>query len=209
MSRVNVLSLLTLLLLVLPSHGAAQAGAWLQARGGVTVPTGDLADLEHPGVNVGGAVGLRLTDRLWVRLDGDASFLEGKRLPSGIDAPGINLVHGLAGIEAPLWPMRAGARAVELSASVSAGVTSVEVEAFADASGRPYATNRNTRPSLSAAAELHYPFSSRVGLTATGRAVRAFGDAADAEVSAFLDDEGAELNGVWYLPLSAGLRIRL
>lgn len=124
------------LLFALGAAGTAQAQAvdapkWtIDGRGGVALPTGDLADLalEDVGPSFGLGVGYHVHPRVAVRADGELSMFAGDDVAAGGTGPDVSLLHYTAGVDVELT--RPGAGPWDLTANVGAGATTWDTDEF-------------------------------------------------------------------------------
>lgn len=209
-SLVTVLLLVTSLT-VIPTAACAQA-AFVEGRFGVALPGGDLAEIERAGPVFGGGLGIFFTPRFSARLDVDASFMEGKRLDNGFEAPGINLVHYVAGLEAVVASPNYLGRSVDIYANLGAGGTRLEVEAFVAPSGlgegQTYASSENYL-TATGGLRLGYELSRSLELMISGQAYRVFADPKDTATLGAVTNGSSGIGSAWAFPITAGMRLRL
>lgn len=204
-----------LLVLIAPTSVAAQHRFSLEARAGGAVPAGELAELDAPGAQVGGGVGVRLHPRVALRVDFDASFLRGgKELESGARSPGVSLRHTIAGLEAVVGAPRL--RDVPLTVSVNAGAgrTLFDTEAFVVPFNRPEQGGQPFRiteryPTANAGVRASSRVSRRLDLVLSGQGFVTFTDEEDTALLALLSDEIESFGTAWSFPVSVGVRVGL
>jgi len=194
-----------------PSGARAQT-AFLEGRGGISAPTGEMARWVNAGPSFGAGLGLRLSRRLTLRADFDASFMEGERLERGGEAPGINLIHYVAGIETPLGGARSPISPLETSMSVFAGATTLEIEAFAIPHDRPqggqvFILSENYF-TAGAGFRAGYPLSRFLGVFVAARGYGVFADKEDTKILELLSDRAERFGTTWALPVAAGVRLQ-
>lgn len=150
------------LIVAAPAGGASaqEQGKWAaSARGGVAVPTSDLADLTDPGPTVGATVRYRVRSGIAVRVDGELDLLDG--LPAGAGEPATpdtELWRALAGADyrLPLGSPRIGLRVHALG-----GVTSYNTDVFPEivfepGTGDPVGDFSETYPTAAAGLTASY-----------------------------------------------------
>ena len=145
-----------------------------------------------------------------MRLGLDADVLEGRRLRSGEQAPGVNLNHFLVGAE---WVFSRGDIPLVASAIRGAGSTLLDVEAFVVPQGQPGAGQTpligESYASVHAGVQLAYRPGRRVELALGARAFRAFADEAETAAVATLSDEVEPLGAVWTVPITVRVNLWL
>lgn len=204
-----------LLAVALPANAAAQHRVLLEARAGAAVPAGELAELEDPGASLGGGAAVYLHPRVALRVDFDASFLQGdKRLESGAFSPGIHIFHTTAGIETVLASPRLGNVPVTVSANAGAGSARFDVKAFAVPFDRPQQggqTFRFTERYLTANAgvKVGYPINRNLDLVLSGQGYATFTDEEDTALLELLSDEIQRFDRAWSFPVTVGVRAGL
>lgn len=187
--RDTVGAALALALLVLPAGLAAQAPERpfsFNLRGGLNVPTFDIADVADPGASFGAGVKLRLDDRFFLRGNADFGFHPGAEVAAGVDGPDVDVFHYIAGVGYMLTPPRSPLYA---SVNLGAGAMSFDVDAPGVGSFTYFAVN--------AGAEVGYRMSDRVSIFFSPQGDIAFSD--EAEVGT---------GDAWVWPFTAGIEIR-
>ena len=188
----------------------AQDRVALLGHAGIAIPAGALSKMEGMGASVGGGIGVRVHPDVALRLGLDADILEGKRLRSGEDAPGVNLYHFLLGAE---WVLSSEDVPLVASATLGAGRTILEVEAFSVPQTQPGAGQtpliREGYVSVHAGAQLAYRPGRRVELALAARAFRVFADEAETAAVATLSEEVEPLGAVWTFPVTLRMNLWL
>jgi hypothetical protein len=179
-----------------PTPGKAQLN--FEARGGTSIPAGDLADLTDVGGSAGASIGYWIHPRLNLRLDGDVGILPSQRAA----LPDLRLWNYGAGLEASVL---SPASRLTLLARVGAGATTLDTDDFG---GRDLTL---TYFALNGGLTVGYDATRSINLFATGQAYVAFGD--EDELRA-LSSLAPELNGrgvdqLWSIPVQAGIRVTL
>jgi hypothetical protein len=158
---------------------SAMAQTAIEIRGGVNVPTFDIADAAKTGPSFGVGISKKATDRLWVIGDFDYGMHANKT--SG--GPDINVSHYIAKLG---WELNKGADSkwtVVLNAGAGAMNFSVD--------GGP----SFTYPAINVGAKLIYGFSERTSFVLSPQ-----GDIA------FSKKDELGTNNAWVWPFAAGLR---
>lgn len=189
-----------------PSRAAAQQRLSLEARGGLAVPAGDLADVVGVGGAFGGGFALRVHPRVALRADFDALFMEGEQRP-GVVLPGVNLFHTVAGVEVALVPAAAAADGrFTVTGNLGAGTTGLEIEAFVVPGGQTFVL-RERYFTANVGVRLGYALGRGVSVVMGGQGYLTFADDDD---TAILEPLSVEPFGrIVSFPVTAGLRIGL
>lgn len=128
------LGAVALLALGTAAPGAAQGmedSPWVvDGRGGISVPAGDVADLniDEVGYAAGLGAGYEVHPRVTVRADGLFERFSGDSPAGGDQAPSLNLYHYNAGVEVELTPPRTGR--FDVTANVAGGATTWDTDEF-------------------------------------------------------------------------------
>jgi len=188
----------------------AQDRVALLGHAGIAVPAGALSKMEGVGASVGGGIAVRVRPDLALRFGLDADMLEGRRLRSGEDAPGVNLYHFLVGAE---WVFSRGDMPFVASAALGAGRTILEVEAFSIPQGQPGAGQtsliREGYASVHGGVQLAYRPGRRVEFALGARAFRVFPDEAETAAVETLSEEVEPLGAVWTFPVTLRMNLWL
>ena len=156
----------------------------LDVRGGVAVPTFDIADVADPGPSVGVGVGVPLGERWTLRGTADFGFHD-SALEGG---PDVNVFHYIGGLgyelvsPTPDSPWR-------VSVNAGAGAMSFDV----DVEG----AETHTYFAINAGGEIEYLFSDNVSFLLSPQ-----GDIA------FSDEDEVGTDNAWVWPFTAGLSFR-
>lgn len=180
-------TLLGLAMLVMVPALAAQdetPGYWLEARGGSSVPTFDIADAVDAGPSFGVGVGLRVAPRVWLMGDADFGFHSGADLASGGSAPDVDVYHFMA--KAGFELLRPGASPWSVVVNLGAGALTF----------RPDGADAKTYPAINAGAKIAYRFSPRLAAVLSPQ-----GDIA------FTDEDVLGTDNAWVWPFTAGFRV--
>lgn len=108
-------------------RGAEGAEAYLAARTGADVPVSALNDVEKAGPTVGLDLGYRVSPRISVGLDGEADFLKGRTVASGIE-PDLNLYQYQGKVTALL--LSPGDEGLSVLGGIGVGATTVNSDSF-------------------------------------------------------------------------------
>ena len=178
-----------LMLLGLAATAGAQSAEHrvsLEARGGVNVPTFNIADAVDAGPSVGLGAGVRLTPKLWLLGDVDLGFHSGATLAGGGAAPDVKVYHYIAKLGYELLSERQSRWSVIINAG--AGALTFDT----DGGGS------NTYPAINVGAKIGYRLSPRVQLLLSPQGDIAFTKKAELGTS-----------NAWVWPFTAGVRLGL
>ena len=178
-----------LMLLGLASAAGAQSAEHrvsIEARGGVNVPTFDIADAVDAGPSVGLGAAVRFAPKLWLMGDVDLGFHSGATLAGGGAAPDVKVYHYIAKLGYELLSDRQS----RWSVIVNAGAGALTFDT--DGAGS------NTYPAINVGAKIGYRLSPRVQLLLSPQGDIAF--TKDAEVGT---------TNAWVWPFTAGVRLGL
>lgn len=182
---------------------AAEQRFSIQPRGGVAVPAGDLADVADVGPGVGIGFVYRLTDRLSVRVDGDADIFSGVDSEgSGPEGPDVSVYHYGAGLElAVLDPVNRWTVDVNLGA----GASTFDVDEFA--AGGSVVDLTETYFTANGGLQVGYDVTPAVNVFARGQAYLMFTDEDDTALFSAISSEvdPAGFDTAWSIPLSVGV----
>lgn len=172
----------------------AQQGIAMEARAGVAIPTGDLADTQEAGLTAGLGLGFDVGGRVAVTGDVElGTFGEGLDdvEPGSSVAADLSLWHVTGGIEFRLLDPTMTYWA--LSIHGGAGITAFDPD---PGEGHTYPTGR-------AGLKLGYRFSPDASFVFDVRTNVLFVDEADFQDTGFDVESGT----IWTLPVTAGLRL--
>jgi hypothetical protein len=175
------------LLAATPTLAVAQVEApkwYLEARGGSTVPTFDIADAVDAGPSFGAGVGVRIAPRIWLMGDVDFGFHPGADLVAGTPGPDVDVYHFMA--KAGVELLRPGTSPWSVVVNLGAGAVNF----------RPEGGEARTYPAINAGAKIGYQVSPRVTLLLSPQ-----GDIA------FTDEDELGTTNAWVWPFTAGARI--
>lgn len=168
------------------SAQAAGEGASFNLRGGVYVPTFDIADVADAGPGFGIGLKVPVSDRVFLRASGDFGFHSGAEVEPGVEGPDVNVYHYVGGLGVRLTPPDS-----RFYASVNAGAGALAFDV--DAEG----ADSFTYFAINAGGEVGYWVSDRVALFLSPQ-----GDIA------FADEDEVGTGDAWVWPLTAGIEIR-
>ena len=183
------ITVLALALLALPASLSAQVPERpfsFNLRGGLNVPTFDIADVADAGPSFGAGVKVRLSDRLFLRGNADFGFHPGAEVSPGVEGPDVDVFHYVAGVGYLLTPP---ASPFYASVNLGAGALNFAVDAPGVDSFTYFAIN--------AGGEVGYWLNDNVSIFFSPQGDIAFSD--EAEVGT--DDS-------WVWPFTAGIEIR-
>jgi hypothetical protein len=166
-----------------PSGVGAEPRVMLEARGGVNVPTFDIADAVDagPSVGIGGAV--RLAPRTYLMGDVDLGFHSGAGLPGGGSGADAKVYHYIAKLGYQL--IQPNASRWSLIVNAGAGALTFDVDG----------PGSNTYPAINVGAKLGYRLTPRFDIVLSPQGDIAFSK--DAEVGT---------TNAWVWPFTAGVR---
>lgn len=175
--------------LALPAPAAAQSssaeepGFSVEVRGGVNVPTFDIADVAEAGPSVGLGVGVALSERVWLLADGDLGFHGGEA-----GGPDVNVYHYIGKVGYDV--VAPGTSRWSFMVNAGAGAMSFDP----DAPG----ADTNTYFAINVGAKIGYALTGQVDLLLSPQ-----GDIA------FTDEDELTTDNAWVWPFTAGVRVRL
>jgi hypothetical protein len=193
------------LLLALPGAARAQQQFQIAGRGGIGIPTGDLADIADVGPTFGLKLAYRVHPRVALRVDGDVEILGGADLNSGAQAPDLTLWHYNGGVEVEV--LEPGRSPWSLAVNAGAGATTFDSDQFAGVSGGNDFSE--TYFSLNGGLEIGYDVQSNVRVYVAGQAYVIFADEQDTAAFAALSPEVNAFDTVLSIPVTAGVSIAL
>src|SRR5690348_8000660 len=155
----------------------------LEARGGVNVPTFDIADAVDAGPSVGIGADVRLAPGVYLLGDLDLGFLSGASLPGGGVGPEVKVYHYMAKLGYALVP--AGASRWSLIVNAGAGALTFDVDG----------PGSNTYPAVNVGAKIGYRLTPRLDLVLSPQGDIAFSKEAEIGTS-----------NAWVWPFTAGIR---
>lgn len=206
--QAGTVAMAALLVFGMVGSAEAQQGVTIEARGGIAIPTSDLSDLTDEGPSFGVGVNFPLTNRISVRVDGDADLLSGKDASgTGPAGPDINLYHYGAGLEFAL--VQPGASRWGIDVNVGAGATTFDSDEF-DVMGTMVDFSE-TYFTANGGLTLGYQVSERINVFVGGQAFIMFADEDDTAIFSAINSEldPAGFDNVVTIPLTAGFKIAL
>jgi hypothetical protein len=157
---------------------------YLEARGGSTVPTFDIADAVEAGPSFGAGVGVRVAPRIWLMGDVDFGFHPGADLVTGTPGADVDVYHFMA--KAGVELLRPGTSPWSVVLNLGAGAVNF----------RPEGGDARTYPAINAGAKIGYQVSPRLTLLLSPQ-----GDIA------FTDEDELGTTNAWVWPFTAGARL--
>lgn len=183
-SRADVILLMAAIAAIgLPAGLAGQGRVSFEGQGGISMPTGRLADVVDPGPNAGVQLAYRVSPRVALNLDGDVDLFSGVRLDSEIRAPDMRLWRYGGGLSADLLPSSRWS----LVTSAGAGVTRFSSDEFTVQGSTEEQRFRHTYFTSNAGLKLGYALGPRVTTYVGARGVWSAVDETDSEALAALD----------------------
>lgn len=158
-------------------------GVSFNLRGGIYVPTMDIADAADAGPGFGVGVKVPVSDRIFLRATGDFGFHSGAET-NGVEGPDVDVFHYIGGVGVRLTPADS-----RFYASVNAGAGAMTFDIDGVDSFTYFAIN--------AGGELGYWLSDRVSVFLSPQ-----GDIA------FSDEDELGTGDAWVWPFTAGIEIR-
>lgn len=158
----------------------------LEIRGGLDVPTFDIADAVDAGPGFGVGAGLKVSEKIWVLADLDVGFHSGADLGSGLEGPDVKVYHYIAKIGYEVVPPSESPWSVIINAGAGAMTFN------------PDGPGSNTYPAINVGAKFAYRVGNRVSLLLSPQ-----GDIALAKK----DELGT--SNAWVWPFTAGIRVAL
>jgi outer membrane protein with beta-barrel domain len=158
--------------------------AFIEARGGVNVPTFDITDAADPGASVGAGLGVRLTSRLWLLADADFGFHSGNELAPGVETPDVNVYHYMGKLGYELIATETSKWSFIVNAG--AGAMTFDVDGV----------DSYTFPAINVGAKISYELTPRFSFVLSPQ-----GDIA------FTDEDDLGTTDAWVWPFTAGIRV--
>lgn len=163
---------------------AAEAQMAIDLRGGLNVPTFDIADVAKAGPSFGVGLNHKLGDRLWLIGDADFGFHSGADLPGGGSGPDVMVNHYM--VKLGYVAMHRPDSRFSLVLNAGAGAMTFGVDG-----GSTF-----TYPAINVGAKLIYGLGSRVSLVLSPQGDIAFSKRSEVGTS-----------NSWVWPFTAGLRL--
>ncbi len=186
----------------LPRAALAQHEFQISGRGGIGIPTGDLADIADVGPTFGIKLAYRVHPRVRLRVDGDVEIYDGAGLNNGTEAPDLTLWHYNGGAEFEV--LQPGRSPWNVVVNGGAGATTFDSDRFS--SGGDF---NETYFTLNGGVEVGYHVRSNVRVFAAGQLFVMFADDQDTAVFAALSPEVNNFDTVVSIPITAGVSIAL
>jgi hypothetical protein len=165
----------------------ASAQVFLEARGGLNVPTFNITDVAKGGPSAGLGLGFHVTPELMVMVDGDFGSHPGADGLGGVSLPDVNVYHLIGKLGYRVYSSADGRLGIALNAG--AGAMMFDVDG---------ASSTETYPAINVGAKLTYALSPQFALVLSPQGNIAFSDE---------DVVGTSNSWVW--PFGAGLRVTL
>jgi hypothetical protein len=177
-------------LLTFPSAAQAQTDTrrvTLEARGGLNVPTFDIADAVDAGPSFGVGAAFQVRPRVYLLGDVDLGFHSGADLAGGASGPDVKVYHYMAKLG---YQLLAETSSSPWSLIVNAGAGAMTFDVDGGSS--------NTHPAINVGAKIGYRLSPRVSLLLSPQ-----GDIA------FSKEDELGTSNAWVWPFTAGIRVGL
>ncbi|NIM52220.1 MAG: outer membrane beta-barrel protein [Gemmatimonadales bacterium] len=176
--------------LAVPSSATAQShnqGFFVEARGGVNVPTFDISDAADAGPSFGAGIGYRLTDRINLLAEADFGFHSGAALPTGGEGPDVNVYHFIGKLGYDL--LERGSSRWSIMVNAGAGALLFDIDTPGFETKAYFAINVGAKIAYSVNRNLDFVLSPQGDIALTDEAVL-----------------GTDNSWVW--PFAAGLRVK-
>lgn len=157
----------------------------IEARGGIYVPTFDIADLADPGFGAGATFGYMVTPKIMLFGEADFGFHSASEDIDPDDQLDVNVYHYMAKAGYVVYQ----SRDEKLKLLVNGGVGAMTIEFDTNA-----ASESNTYLAINAGAKLYYMFSRTAGFVLSPQGDIAFTD----------DQEIPDTSSGWVWPVTAG-----
>lgn len=164
--------------------GAGSRPVSIDLRGGLNVPTFDIADAAEAGPSFGAGIGIPLGSRVSLRANADFGFHPGATADDGTELPDVNVYHYIGGLGVVLH--RSSDGRLEIAANAGAGAMTFDVD------GGP----SETYAAINVGGTLAYRVAPAVSLLLSPQ-----GDIA------FTDEDVLGTDNAWVWPFTAGVRI--
>ena len=158
----------------------------LEARGGLNVPTFDIADAVDGGPSFGAGVGLEVSPRIWLLGDVDFGFHSGADLVGGIEGPDAKVYHFIGKVGYAVIPPGSSPWSVILNAGGGAMMFDVD------------GGQSSTYLAINVGAKIAYRLSPKVSLLLSPQ-----GDIA------FTDEDEVGTSTAWVWPFTVGFQVGL
>jgi hypothetical protein len=189
----------------------------VDARGGISLPVSDLGDVADPGASFGLGATYWVSERIGVRVNGDAGLLTGldaDETGSGFESPDLDLYRYTGGVAARLTPRETR---WDVTANLGAGGATYSSDDFAagtlvnPVTGEAVQDFSGTYFSTTGGLKIGYDVTERVAVFAGGQAYLDFADEEDTAIFSEVAPQEVEPGGfdtAWTIPLQAGVKIR-
>jgi len=186
----NRVAPLTLAALTLPGLIVAQSSnrspVSIEVRGGINVPTFDIADVADPGPSFGVGIEIPVAERLSIMADADFGFHSGADLPAGGSGPDVDVYHYIAKLAYEVISPERGRWSLRINAG--AGAMTFKIDGV---------SGSFTYPAINVGAKLGYNVSENLNLFLSPQ-----GDIA------FSDENEIGTNNAWVWPFAVGAAVR-
>lgn len=199
-----LLAALATLVLTVPAQAqvTAEQPFSFNARGGINVPTFDIADVADPGPSFGAGIKYAVSDRVFLRANGDFGFHPGADLEvngTTVELPDVNVYHYIAGAGYRLTPSDS-----PFYASLNLGAGAMTLDQDPATEGAEGLTE--TYFAINAGGELGYRVNRNVSLFFSPQGDIAFVDDEELDpADTVFGEDGIDTAWVW--PFTAGVEI--
>lgn len=172
-------------------------------RGGVNVPTFDIADVADPGPGFGVGLKYAVSDRVFLRANGDFGFHPGADLETGtgtVELPDVNVFHYVGGVGYRLTSAES-----PFYASVNLGAGAMTLDQDPVTEGDEGITE--TYFAINAGGELGYRVNRNVSLFFSPQGDIAFVDDEELDPTDTVFPGDEEIDTAWVWPFTAGVEI--
>ncbi len=176
--------------LILPglvlAQGPDRPKVSVEVRGGVNVPTFDIADVADPGPSFGVGIEFPVANRLSIMADADFGFHSGADLPTGGSGPDVDVYHYIAKVAYELIDRERTRWSFRINAGV--GAMTFKVDGV---------SGSFTYPAINVGAKIGYDVSEKINLFLSPQGDIAFSDEAEIGTS-----------NAWVWPFTVGVAVR-
>jgi hypothetical protein len=187
LSRVAPLTLAAMALPgLLAAQGSTRSPVSIEVRGGINVPTFDIADVADPGPSVGVGIEIPVASRLSILADADFGFHSGADLAGGGSFPDVDVYHYIAKLAYDVISPDRGRWSFRINAG--AGAMTFKIDGV---------SGSFTYPAINVGAKLGYNVSENLNLFLSPQ-----GDIA------FSDENEIGTDNAWVWPFALGAAVR-
>ncbi len=148
--------------MALAAPGPAKAQVTLEVRGGLNVPTFDIADAAKAGPSFGAGLHVQVADRVWLMGDADFGFHPGADQPAGVSGPDVDVYHYMGKLGYQVYGSSNGK--VSLILNAGAGAMTFKIDG----------SSSFTYPAINVGAKLIFDLGSKVSFVVSPQGDIAF-----------------------------------